>query len=126
MLLVALESKFSGQILGLYCLPISGSIETPLLVIREMVITLVCNNHSFHLCLMGVHWVESKTLGDQVAVAFNLFGNNDNYKEPETWETDNDRLRAVNYQLLECSGSWNASMATLRESFISCSHRMDS
>lgn len=73
--LVALESKFSGWILGLNCLPISGSIETPLLVIREMVITLICNNHSFHLCLMGIHWVESKTLGDQVAVAFNLFGN---------------------------------------------------
>lgn len=25
--------------------------------------------HTFHLCLIGVNWVESKTLGDRVAMA---------------------------------------------------------
>ena len=52
--------------------------------------------------------------------------NNDNYKVRETLETENDRLRAVNYQLTECSESQRASMAALRESLISCNHRIDS
>lgn len=73
-----------------------------------------------------MNWVESKTLGDQGAVALNPFGNNDNYKVPETLEAENDRLRAVNHQLIECSERRRASMVALRESLISCSHRMDS
>lgn len=35
---------------------------------------------SLPLCLIAVNWVESKTLGAQVAVAVNQFGNNDDYK----------------------------------------------
>ena len=69
--------------------------------------------------------MESKTSGDQVAMALTQFRNNDNYKVPETLETNNDRLRAANYQLMECSGSHSASAATLRERFISCHHRID-
>lgn len=57
-------------------------------------------------------------------MALNLFGNN-NYKVPEILETDNDRLRAVNYQLIECSGSQSTSMETLKESLISWSHKRD-
>lgn len=66
--------------------------------------------------------MESKILGSQVPVELNLFGNNVNYKVPETLETDSDRFRAVNYQLMKCLGSQSASMETLRESLISCSH----
>lgn len=53
---------------------------------------------------LSVSWLESKTLGDQVAVAFDQFGN-DNYKVSETLETENSRLGEVNYQLTGCSES---------------------
>lgn len=72
------------------------SIETPLLVFGEVGMTLTCSNHSFGVC-----WMESQTLGDQVAVALNGCETVIILKYQRPWKQTTGSVQLI-------TNSWNA------------------